>query len=129
MGTPLATTSYSPFASAGLKPPKVNSFPCSDFYDTDMPIKHRPREPSIHDKFGLLRFRRLLGGKPIWLVLMGLALVFWWFNGGSHELDVVKLSASGLGKELMRVRRMQDYQFYPASNPKIHVSVNAVTMT
>ena len=52
---------------------------------------------------------------------MVFALTLWWFNGGSEELDVVKLGAAGLRKELLNERRMHDYQFYPATNPKIHV--------
>ncbi|MCJ1278851.1 hypothetical protein MMC21_006670 [Puttea exsequens] len=56
----------------------------------------------------------------MFLLLLLFALVLWWFNGGSQEVDVVKLNASGLGKELLQERRMHDYQFYPATNPKIH---------
>lgn len=53
---------------------------------------------------------------------MIVALALWWFNGGSEEMNVVKLGASGLGKDFLHERRMHDYQFYPATNPKIHVS-------
>lgn len=51
---------------------------------------------------------------------MIVALALWWFNGGSEEMNVVKLGASGLGKDFLHERRMHDYQFYPATNPKIH---------
>lgn len=37
-------------------------------------------------------------------------------------MNVVKLGASGLGRDFLHERRMHDYQFYPAANPKIHVS-------
>ena len=37
-------------------------------------------------------------------------------------MNLVKLGASGLGKEFLHEKRMHDYQFYPAANPKIHVS-------
>ena len=55
---------------------------------------------------------------------MAVALTLWWFNGGSEELDVVKLSAAGLGKEFLKERRMGDFQFLPATNPKIHVRLH-----
>lgn len=68
--------------------------------------------------------RQVLGSKLIWLLLMGIALLLWWFNGGIHKLDVVKMSATGLGKEFLAGMKMQEYQFYPASNPKIHVGTS-----
>ena len=120
--TPLATTSYSPFTSAGLKPLGANSFPTAQPYGSATPFKSRPRELRLYSRYNWLQMRRIFRSKPIWLALMGFALMLWWFNGGSHDLDALKLSASELGKELMQGRRMQDYQFYPASNPKIHVS-------
>lgn len=70
----------------------------------------------------MTRVKRLLSSKPIWLVLLAAALTVWWFNGGSQELDVVKLGATGLRKDFLNERKMHDFQFYPASNPKIRVS-------
>ena len=35
----------------------------------------------------------------------------------------MKLSAAGLGKEFLKERRMGDFQFFPATNPKIHVNI------
>ena len=112
-GTPLGTTAYSPFRSAGLKPPT--------------PL-HRSLSPKIRRQGRWnantgrhFRIKRTLRSKPAWLLLTVFMLIFWWFNGGRQELDEVKLSASGLGRELLRGMRMQDFQFYPASNPKILV--------
>ena len=113
-GTPFGTTSYSPFRSASLKLPSQ--------YNSTTHLAPRRPSYSSHEKPHLFRFRRLLASKPIWLLLMFAALVFWWLNGGSEELDEVKLSAKGLGKDFLRDRRMQDFQFYPATNPKIHAS-------
>lgn len=76
---------------------------------------------SFRSKVNWFRIKRIFSSKPLVLLLLVLALALWWFNGGSEDLDIVKLSASGLGKELMQERRMHDYQFYPATNPKIHV--------
>lgn len=36
-------------------------------------------------------------------------------------MNAIKLGTSGFGKEFMHDMRMHDYQFYPATNPKIHV--------
>lgn len=127
-GTPFATTSYSPFASADLKPPKAIPFPRSDSYDAAMPFKHRSRGMMIHKKYDWLRSRRFLASKPIWLFLMSFALMLWWFNGVRQALDVVDMNARGFGKEFIQGRRMQDYQFYPASNPKIHVRGTVLTL-
>lgn len=57
---------------------------------------------------------------------MLIALSLWWFNGGSGELDIVKRGTAGLGKEFLYERRMHNYQFYPATNPKIHVGLARV---
>ncbi|KAL9131959.1 MAG: hypothetical protein Q9217_000239 [Psora testacea] len=56
--------------------------------------------------YNLFRVKRLFSSKPIWLFFMAVALTLWWSNGGSEELDVVKLSATGLGKEFLKERRM-----------------------
>ena len=123
-GTPLAMNPYSPFTPitpANLKFFKANSSPQAQYHETTTRYKPPSREPPFIRMWNRLQIRHLLNSKPIWLILMGLALVMWWFKGGGQKLDMAKLSASGLGKEFMQGRRMQDYQFYPASNPKIHV--------
>ena len=48
--------------------------------------------------------------------------MIWLLHGGSRDLGVVRMSASDLGREFLLKRRMHEYQFYPATNPKIHVS-------
>lgn len=113
-GTPLATTSYSPLASAALKAPSPYGSPVS--------FRPRRKSNSYYGRNKRVPLKRLLSSKPACLLLMVAALALWWFNGGRKELDVVKISASDLGRDLLRERRMQDYQFFPATNPKIHVS-------
>lgn len=54
------------------------------------------------------------------MLMLG-ALMLWWVNGGRDELDLVKLGATELGKELFQEERIRDLQFFPATNPKIHV--------
>ncbi len=112
--TPFATTAYSPFRSAGLKPPTPYGGPM-DF------TPRRGDRPRFFDNYRLYRIRRLLSSKPLWFLLVLSALAFWWFHGGINELDLVKISASGFGKELFQDARTQDLQFFPATNPKIHV--------
>ena len=113
-GTPFGITAYSPFRSAGLKLPTPYSSASS--FET-----RRTAANSNYRNYNHFRIKRSLSSKPIWLFLMVIALTLWWYNGGSKELDLVKLSATGLGKELLRDRRMGGFQFLPASNPKIHV--------
>ena len=117
--TPFAKTAYSPFLSAGLKAP--NSY--------GGPVSHmaRNRVRPWYGKYNWFRIKHMFASKPVLLFLMAIALTLWWFNGGSEELDVVKLGAAGLGKELLNERRMRDYQFYPATNPKINVCLCGFT--
>lgn len=49
------------------------------------------------------------------------SLVWWWSNGGRENLEAVKVKSSGLGMELLTSEITKDLQFFPASNPKIHV--------
>jgi len=112
-GTPFGTTAYSPFRSAGLKPPTP--------YEGPVHFAPRSSSKSSYGSYKLFRVRRALTSKLAWLLLMAFALTVWWFNGGSQDLDVMKLGASDLGKEFLRDRRMHNHQFFPATNPKIHV--------
>lgn len=116
--TPLAKTAYSPFASAGLKAPHP--------YSSGDIITTRDRGRPWYGNYAWFRFRRVLASKPILLVFMIIALSLWWFNGGSEELDIVKLGTAGLGREFLYERRMHNYQFYPATNPKIHVGLTGI---
>lgn len=114
--TPFAKTAYSPYYSAGLKAPSI--------YET--PESFTPRRTSTckssYRNYNGYHLKRSFASKPVWLLLMVVALALWWFNGGSEEINVVKLGASSLGKEFLHERRMHGYQFYPTTNPKIHVS-------
>ena len=112
-GTPFATTAYSPFLSGGLKAPTS--------YSSTSSFAPRHSSQSNYGSYVWARIRYSLSSKPTWLFLMAVALMLWWFNGLSEELNVVKLNAAELGKGFMQERQMQDYQFFPASNPKIHV--------
>ena len=116
--TPLAKTAYSPFSSAGLK--------ATHPYGSGDIISPRDRGRPWYGNYAWYRVRRVLASKPILLVFMLIALSLWWFNGGSEELDIVKLGTAGLGKEFLYERRMHNYQFYPATNPKIHVNLTEI---
>ena len=113
--TPLAKTAYSPFSSAGLKAPHP-------YGSGDITIPRNRGRP-WYGNYAWFRVRRVLASKPILLVCMLIALSLWWCNGGSEEVDIVKLGTAGLGKEFLYERRMHNYQFYPATNPKIHVGL------
>ena len=47
--------------------------------------------------------------------------MLWWVNGGRDEMDVVRLGASEFGRGFFPEERTQGLQFFPATNPKIHV--------
>lgn len=112
--TLLNTTAYSPFRSAGLKPPTPYGGP----------MQFAPRSPQksrMCRNCAYFRARRFLNSKIFWLVLLFGALTLWWRGGGADKLDIVKLSASELGRELFPESRTRDLQFFPATNSKIHV--------
>lgn len=44
-----------------------------------------------------------------------------WVNGGRDEMDLVRLGASEFGLGFFPEERTQGLQFFPATNPKIHV--------
>ena len=111
--TPFARTAYSPYYSAGLKAPAI--------YESPEPFTPRRPRRSCYRKYTEYRLKRILASKPVWLLLMVIALALWWLNGGSEDINAVKLGATTLGKGFVHDRRMHDYQFYPATNPKIHV--------
>ena len=113
-GTPLGTTAYSPFRSAGLKPP-------TPFEGARSPKHRRFRHMQDRSYHRRHLCRRFLGSKAIWLSFLAILMLTWWINFGGVDLDAVKLSASGFGRDLMYGRSMQDFQFYPASSPNIHV--------
>ena len=81
----------------------------------------RGDRPSRFDSYTLYRIKRVLSSKPLWLLFVLGALTFWWFYGSINDLELVKLSASGFRGELFQDARTQDLQFFPATNPKIHV--------
>ena len=115
---PLAKTAYSPSSSGGLKAPQP--------YGSGDIITPKDRRRYWYGNYAWFRIRRVLTSKPIVLVFMLVALSLWWFNGGSEELDIVRHETAGLGKEFLHERRMHNYQFYPATNPKIHVGLSEI---
>lgn len=111
--TPVSHATYSPFRSAGLAPPTPYG----------VPVQFSPRtQRSIrYDKYTWLRLGRVVSSKPVWFMLMLGALVLWWFNGGRDEMDLVRVGAAEFGRDFFQEQRTQGLQFFPATNPKIHV--------
>ena len=118
LATPTATrfarTTYSPFLSANLNAPSSYG----------SPVHFSPRRSNTASRCGRiawLRLKRSLGSRALWLLLLLVVLMIWWLNGGSDELDAVKLGAAGLGRDFFQKGVTRDMQFFPAANPKIHV--------
>ena len=59
--------------------------------------------------------------RTTWLLVTLLLTFVWWLNGGGEELGTVKFGAAGFGRDLFADGVTQDMQFFPPSNPKIHV--------
>ena len=113
LSTTLATTTYSPFRSAGLNPPMPHGGP--------MHFTPRHERRRYYETYSWYRFKRLLSSKPLWFLLSLVVLTLWWFHGGRDELSLVKLDTHRLGENLFPEGITKDLQFFPASNPKIHV--------
>jgi len=113
-GTPFATTVYSPFRSAGLKAPTSHH----TSRDTT-PDREKSR---YFDGYSWFRTKRMLSSRPMWFLFALLVLALWWFHRRVQSPDVVQLKAHRLGKQYAYEGRTKNLQFFPASNPKIHVS-------
>ena len=118
LATPFGTTKYSPFRSAGLIPPTPYG----------SPAQFSPRRSKAdYVTYTKQRIRRTLGSRLLWLVLFFVGLFWWWSTGGKHNLEVVKLKSAGLGKGILAPEVTRGLQFFPASNPKIHVRLASHT--
>lgn len=112
--SPLATATYSPYESAKLKAPS----PYGSAMHFTPRQKHKYRR---YCRAALLTIKRMLLTRTTWLLLILILTMIWWFNGGSEGLSDVKLGASGFGRDLFQDGVTQNMQFFPPSNPKIHV--------
>lgn len=108
-------TNYSPFRFAGLQPPTT--------YVRSMQYAPR-RAPKSRDygTYTKLRLGHILSSRPLWFLLLFGALMMWWFHGGRDEMDLVRDGATKLSREFFSEERTRGLQFFPATNPKIHVS-------
>ncbi|KAI4092401.1 MAG: hypothetical protein LQ344_003466 [Seirophora lacunosa] len=81
--TPLATTSYSPSASAKFAAPSP--------YVGSMHFTPRQRHKYRHySRAAWFRAKRILSNRTSWLLLMAFLIVLWWASGGSEGFDTVK---------------------------------------
>lgn len=116
LSTPQNATACSPFRSLRLQP--------ASYEESVQPVQLGPRwtQKNQYTRYPWVQLRRLASSKPLWLILMIGALLLWWFNGWRDDLDIVKLGATSFGHDFFREGRIRNLQFFPASNPKIHVS-------
>jgi len=110
--TPFNATTYSPFRSADLRTPASQG---------GAPQFLPRRSSSIRGRYGFYKPRRLLSGRALLLGAVLFGLIYWWSNGGREDLEVAKLRSTSLKEELFAPDITKNLQFYPASNPKIHV--------
>lgn len=115
-GTPLATSSYSPSGSSRLKAPSPYGGP----------MHFTPRQKHKYRRYGRaawLKAKRIFSSRTTWLLFIVVLTLLWWVNGGSEEFNAVKSGAAGLGRDIFQDGVVQNMQFFPPSNPKIHVSI------
>ena len=117
--TPSVATKYSPFRSAGLKPPAPSS----------SLLPHASKSAKRAGKLKYrgspwFRIRRVFTSRLVLCVLSLIGFLWWLGRGWKDELQIVRTSASefGLGTQIFKVKATKDLQFFSAANPKIHVS-------
>src|SRR5579862_9052348 len=108
---PFGATNYSPFRSVGLRPPSPFGSPAL------FPPRRRQTRGYIW-----CRIRRCFNSKILWFTATFFGLLLWWGNGGKDGWHKIRDSPSGFGIAVFGSEIIKDLQFFPASNPKIHVS-------
>ena len=117
--SPFATTDYSPFRSAGLKPPTPYG---GAVQFTPRLSKQQPQDR--HSSRKLVRIKRYLFSRALVCVLFIVGLLYWWGKGWKKDLDIVMVGANelGMGNQLFEFEVTKDLRFISAANSKIHVS-------
>jgi hypothetical protein len=111
---PFGATNYSPFRSAGLRPP-------SPFGG---PVLFSPHQQASGYRW--CRARRCLGSRILWFMVAFLGLLIWWGRGGGRgDWQMVRVKSSDSKTAKFGSEVTKDLQFFPAGNPKIHVSTSA----
>lgn len=111
--TPFGLTTYSPFHSASLKPP-------TPYGGSPRILPKRVSGSSLD--YMWYRLRKLLASRAVWFLVVLSGLLFWWSKSGWYEIDSAMLRSAAIGQGLFHAGGTAELQFFPASNPKIHVS-------
>lgn len=111
-------TNYSPFRSAGLRPPTP--------YGGSVQFTPRSQRKanSVYGSYTLFRLKRIFTSRALVLLIVVVVGFFWWWRAGlGSETKIIKVGRSGfgLGSQLFEVEATKELQFFPAANPKIHV--------
>ena len=112
-------TRYSPFRSAGLKPPTPSRNP--------LPYALKSSKQAAKPKYRnstWFRIRRVFASRLLLCLLILVGFSWWLGKGWREELHIVRIGASdfGHGTQFFKAEPTKDLQFFPAASPKIHVS-------
>ena len=116
--TPLSSTEYSPFRSAGLKPP----IPYGGAVQFN-PRVTKQQSQHYHSSPKSFHARKVLASRSLLCVLIIVGLLCWWGKGWRQEIETVIVGANdlGIGSQLFEVEATRDLRFFPASSSRIHV--------
>lgn len=123
VGTPLATPYRSQRTSAAPTPSiSMTYLPFrTAFSSRPSPLYSVSGLNSISGYTGY-RIRRVLASRLIWVLICCFGVLFWWSHGGGPELDIGKSGTGFLHERVFKQDLKDNLLFFPANNPKIHVS-------
>ena len=134
-GSPRAL-GYSTPMSSGASTPYLTPFPRSVYSPLQSivaksqdnqfePGRRRSKRNKLlgYSSHVLSRIRRLLRFKIIWLVIVCLTFSTWLLQGDHKNFEGLKEEAVDLRRDLLLAGQTRHMQFYPASNPLIHVGI------
>ena len=123
IGTPLATP-YQSQRSSAIPMPSV-SMTYSPFHTATF-SRPSPLYPvnglsSVSGYTGY-KIRRVLASRLIWVLICCFGVLFWWSHGDEQEFDIARSRTGFLHERVFKQDLKDNLQFFPANNPKIHVS-------
>ena len=113
MSTSTGTTDFSPLRSTALPGQGAQG----------RYARNRRRQKwSFYARYAKQRLQALLTSKFVWTASLLVGLIWWWGNAITAKADSAGPSSAATDTKVSVLDLIRNLQFFPASNPKIHVS-------